>query len=202
MPIVSLFCEIDDFFLAYEKYVAQHCLPPPETSESRGRPRSLHTSEVMTILVAFHQSGYRTFKHYYQKQVCHYWRSEFPNCVSYNRFVELISEALIPLLVYLYTRFGNCDGISFVDSTVLRVCDNRRISAHRVFAKEAALSKNSMGWFYGFKLHLVINRTGELLSIELTPATTDDRGFTGEAAESRALWQTLWRSRLYFQSVA
>ena len=202
MPIVSLFCEIDDFFLAYEKYVAQHCLPPPETSESRGRPRSLHTSEVMTILVAFHQSGYRTFKHYYQKQVCHYWRSEFPNCVSYNRFVELMSEALIPLLVYLYTRFGNCDGISFVDSTVLRVCDNRRISAHRVFAKEAALSKNSMGWFYGFKLHLVINRTGELLSIELTPATTDDRGFTGEAAESRALWQTLWRSRLYFQSVA
>ena len=175
MHIVSLFCEIDDFFLAFEKYMAEHCLPTSETPEKRGRPRSLHTSEVMTLLVAFHQSGYRTFKHYYQKQVCHYWQPEFPNAVSYNRFVELMPEAFIPLWVYLYTRFGNCDGISFLDSTPLRVCDNRRISAHRVFAKQAALSKNSMGWFYGFKLHLVINTTGELLSMELTPANTDDR---------------------------
>ena len=149
MYIVSLFCEIDDFFLAYERYVAEHCLPPPETSESRGCPRSLHTSEVMTLLVAFHQSGYRTFKHYYQKQVCHYWRPEFPNAVNYNRFVELKSEALIPLLVYLYTRFGSCDGISFVDSTVLRVCDSRRISRHRVFAEEAELSKTQWGGSMG-----------------------------------------------------
>ena len=88
MHIVSLFCEIDDFFLSLEKYIAEHCLPTSETPESRGRPRSLHTSEVMTIVVAFHQSGYRTLKHYYQKQVCHYWRSEFPNVVNYNRFLN------------------------------------------------------------------------------------------------------------------
>ena len=90
-------------------------------------------------------------------------------------FFELTAEALPPLWVYLYTRFGNCDGISFIDATALRVCDNRRISAHRVFAKQAALTKNSMGWFYGLKLHLLINSVGELLPVELTSANTDDR---------------------------
>ena len=106
-----------------------------------------------------------------------------------------MSEALMPLLIYLYTRFGNCDGISFVDSTALRVCDNRRISTHRVFAEEAELSKNSIGWFYGFKLHLLINRVGELLSIELMPATTDDRVPVGQL--SQGIFGKLYADRGY-----
>ena len=61
-----------------------------------------------------------------------------------------------------------------MDSTRLRVCDNRRISSHRVFVSEAGCSKTSMGWF-GFKLHLVINEQGEILDVELTPGNTDDR---------------------------
>ena len=63
MNMITLFCEIDDFFLAYEKWMATHCLPeetPP--TETRGRPRNLHPSEVMTLLIAFHQSNYRTLK--------------------------------------------------------------------------------------------------------------------------------------------
>ena len=127
-----------------------------------------------TLLIAFHQSGYRTLKHFYQRHVCVYWGSEFPNLVSYSRFVQLQQEVLDLLVLYLSTCLGACSGTSFVDSTHLRVCDNKRISAHRVFAQEAGRSKTSMGWFYGFKLHLIINEQGDLLDVRLTSGNTDD----------------------------
>ena len=129
----------------------------------------------MTLLIAFHQSNYRTLKHFYEKHVCLYWSSEFPELVSYPRFVQLQQEVLMLLTFYLQTRLETCSGISFVDSTPLPVCDNRRISKHRVFLANAERGKTSMGWFYGFKLHLIINNVGELLSFVFTPANTDDR---------------------------
>ena len=175
MNMITLFCEIDDFFLAYEKWMATHCLPEATPTETRGRPRNLHPSEVMTLLIAFHQSGYRTLKHFYQKHVCVYWRDAFPHLVSYTRFVQLQEEVLTFLGTYLSATLGDCSGLSFVDSTRLRVCDNKRISSHRVFADVAERSKTSMGWFYGFKLHLTINEKGDLLDIALTPGNTDDR---------------------------
>ena len=96
--------------------------------------------------------------------------------MSYTRFVQLKKEVLELLGFYLATRLGDCSGVSFVDSTRRpRVCDNRRISSHRVFADVAERSKTSMGWFYGFKLHLVINHTGDLLDVALTPGNIDDR---------------------------
>ena len=116
MNMITLFCEIDDFFLAYEKWMATHCLPeetPP--TETRGRPRNLHPSEVMTLLIAFHQSGYRTLKHFYQKHVCVYWRDAFPHLVSYTRFVQLQEEVLTLLGTYLSATLGDCSGLSFVD---------------------------------------------------------------------------------------
>ena len=175
MSIVSLFCEIDDFFLAYEEWKATHCLAETTPIETRGRPRQLHPSEVMTILIAFHQSGYRTFKHFYQRHVCVHWRTAFPNLVSYTRFVQLKQDVLTLLTHYLAAHLGECSGISLVDSTRLRVCDNKRISSHKVFAWKAERGKTSMGWFYGFKLHLIINDTGDLLDVVLTAGNVDDR---------------------------
>ena len=176
MDMITLFCEIDDFFLAFELYKAQHKLPEIlGTRNTRGRPRSLHPSEVMTILVHFHHKQYKNFKAYYQDYVCCQLRWAFPNLVSYSRFVQLSQEVLVPLSIFLNTCFGECSGTSFIDSTPLPVCHNRRISAHRVFADDAGRSKTSMGWFYGFKLHLVINDQGELLSAMVTAGNVDDR---------------------------
>ena len=176
MDIITLFCEIDDFFLDYEQYQAQHRLPDIlRTGNTKGRPRNLHPSEVMTILVHFHHKRYKNFKTYYQDYVCCHLRRAFPNLVSYSRFVQLSQEVLVPLSIFLYTLFGKCRGVSFIDSTPLPVCHNRRISAHRVFYDNAARSKTSMGWFYGFKLHLVINDHGELLSALVTAGNVDDR---------------------------
>ena len=129
----------------------------------------------MTLLIAFHQSNSRTFKHFYLKHVCVYWCTAFPHLLSYSRFVQLKKEVLTLLGLYLARCLGECRGVSFVDSTRLRVCENRRIASHRVFADVAERSKTSMGWFYGFKLHRVINHTGDLLDVALTPGNRDDR---------------------------
>ena len=160
MSILTLFCKIDAFFLAYAKWQATHCLPETTPQATRGRPRHLHPSEVMTILIAFHQSGDQRFKHFYERHVCVYGCAEFPYLLSYSRCVELKKEVLMLLTVYLQVHLGECSGISFVDSTRLRVCANKRISSHRVFTAHAGRSKTSMGWFYGFKLHLIINEKG------------------------------------------
>ena len=85
------------------------------------------------------------------------------------------ARALVPLCCYLHTRKGRCTGIAFIDSTPLAVCDNRCIETHKVFEGIATRGKTSMGWFYGFKLHLIVNDEGELLAFRLTPGHVDDR---------------------------
>ena len=64
---------------------------------------------------------------------------------------------MVPMLAYLQSRYGACTDISFIDSTSLEVCDPKRISGHHVFAADARRGKTSMGWFFGFKLHLAVN---------------------------------------------
>ncbi|HSM81253.1 MAG TPA: IS982 family transposase [Nodosilinea sp.] len=115
------------------------------------------------------------YKAFYCKYVCVHWREAFPSLVSYNRFVEWMPSALLPLCVYLKHCFGACTGISFIDSSSLKVCHNRRIRRHKVFRGLAARGKISVDWFFGFKLHLVVNDQGELLNIQITPGNTDDR---------------------------
>ncbi|MBD0326943.1 MAG: IS982 family transposase [Pyrinomonadaceae bacterium] len=171
MDILPLFCDIDDFCLLFEPLWERKLL---ETRQRR-RASALCLSEVMTIIILFHASHYRDFKSYYTGHVMKNLAWAFPRLVSYQRFVELMPGALVPLCAYLQTRKGRCSGISFVDSTSLKVCHNRRIHAHKVFDGCAKRGKTSVDWFYGFKLHLVINDRGELLSLRLTPGNTDDR---------------------------
>lgn len=151
MSLLELFCDVDDFCRTFEAKAQEQQLP---VSARRGPISSLSTSEIMTIMIHFHQQRYRDFKSYYQKHVSMYLRQEFPGLVSYNRFIELIPRVLLTLCAYLHSRYGTCTGISFVDSTPITVCHNRRIRRHKVFKDLAARGKSTMGWFYGFKLHL------------------------------------------------
>jgi hypothetical protein len=173
MSLLELFCAVDDFCLAFVPQWRQTLLG--SGVRRRQRETKLSLSERMTIIIHFHQSGYRTFKDYYVRHVCEHLRGEFPALVSYARFVELMPQTLVPLMVYLQHCFGACTGIAFVDATALAVCRNQRIHQHKVFADIAARGKTSMGWFYGFKLHLVANDRGELLACQLTPGNIDDR---------------------------
>jgi hypothetical protein len=149
----------------------------------------------MTIIIHFHQSHYRDFKAYYTRHVILHLGSEFPNLVSYNRFVELMPSALLPLCVYLHTRLALSKGLAFIDSTPLPVCRNKRISRHKVFAGLAARGKTSMGWFYGFKLHLIVDDQGNLLTFCLTPGNVDDRKPVPHMAKK--LWGKLFGDKGY-----
>ena len=172
MSLLELFCDVDDFLLSFEPQWKASQL---QAGKQRERPGQLCPSEVMTILIHFHQSHYRTFKAYYTEYVQAHLTSEFPRLVSYTRFVALIPQMMLPMFAYLQSRFGACTGISFIDSTSLEVCDPKRINGHRVFAADAKRGKTSMGWFFGFKLHLAVNDQGELLACCLTPGNVDDR---------------------------
>jgi transposase len=169
----KLFCDVDDFCQRFEPQWRNQLLEG--NPRRRDRARSLCLSESLTVVIAFHQVGYRTFKQVYLEHVCVYWRRAFPGLVSYHRFIEWLPSLVLPLCVYLKHGFGACTGISFLDSTSLKVCHNRRITRHRVFAGIAERGKTSVDWFYGFKLHLVVNHQGELLNVQLTPGNTDDR---------------------------
>jgi hypothetical protein len=172
MSLLNLFVDVDDFC---QMLTVQQPQPVLGRANRPGRKPSLAVSEVMTIVIYFHMSRYRDFKTYYTQSVQRHLTGEFPHLVSYTRFVELMSQTLWPLCLYLKTRLGPVTGISFIDATALPVCHNRRIQRHRVFDGLAARGKTSMGWFFGFKLHLVVNDCGELLAFYLTPGNVDDR---------------------------
>ena len=70
---------------------------------------------------------------------------------------------------------GKCSDISFIDSTSLRVCHIKRQKAHKRFDGWTAKGKSTIGWFYGFKLHMIINDKGEILDLVFTQAHVDDR---------------------------
>lgn len=171
--LLELFVSVDDFCQVFLPFWKRKLMQ--DGSKKRCRSGQLRSSEIMTIIIYFHQSHYRNFKAYYTEHVCQHLRSEFPNLVSYERFVILMPSVLGRLSAYLKSLYGRCHGISFIDSTALLVCDNHRIHNHKVFAGFAQRGKGSMGWFYGFKLHLVINDRGELLACQITPGNVDDR---------------------------
>jgi transposase len=173
MSILDLYCSVDAFWQVFEPFWEREQVTAGR--RRRRRATQLSPSELMTILILFQQSGYRTFKGFYTQYVQIQLRTEFPQLVSYARFVALIPRVLLPLAVYLHTQLGTCTGISFVDSTALAVCKNARIAQHRVFRVDARRGKTSVGWFYGFKPHLAVNERGELLAVCLTPGNVDDR---------------------------
>ena len=176
--ITEIYCIADDFFKLFNDQMKKHAIPDVNIPPKRRyhRESTMSQTEVMIIMILFHASGYRCLKHYYLRYVSVNLRHLFPKLVSYNRFVELEKNVALPLAIFIKkVLLGKCTGISIVDSTPLRVCRNQRIQMHRVFKGIAARGKCSMGWFFGFKLHLICNEKGELLNFMFTPGDIDDR---------------------------
>jgi hypothetical protein len=171
--LVDIYCDIDEFCKVFEEYWHKHLI----TDGRSVMPKcAMSLSEVMTIVVYFHLSGQRTFKWYYNNCICGFLKGYFPKRLSYNRFVEVMQSAIIPLTVYMMAnRVGKCSGINFIDSTSVTVCHPKRINRNKVFEGIARIGKTSVGWFYGFKLHLTINDEGEILSFCITSGNVDDR---------------------------
>jgi hypothetical protein len=173
-PIVEIFCDIDDFCKTPIKDFQQRALPN-DGKKRRDRKTTMSESEIVTLLIFFHLSHYRTFKDFYTSCVLEDLSSYFPNAVSYPRFVALMPRVLEPLTAYVLSKAGSQTNLYYVDSTKLVACHNRRIHAHKVFKGIAQRGHSSVGYFFGFKLHLAINHQGELMSFCLTRGNVDDR---------------------------
>ena len=193
MDILRLFFDCDEFCRNFNPYLSTKQLT--DGKHHRQRDSTLSLSEVMTIVILFQLSGFRNFKTYYTQYVSVHLRREFPHLVSYQRMVELQSLTALPLTAFLHTRFGRCTGISFIDSTPIKVCHNLRIKSNKVFRDLAKRGKTSTGWFYGFKVHLVISDSGELLAVMITTGNIDDRKPVPHLAQQ--LWGKLFGDRGY-----
>jgi len=196
--ITEIFYLCDEFSKEFEKSTENYRLKPDNGKKQRNKPNRLSDSEVMTILITFHLSGTRNLKHFYLFYVCKHLQNEFPKCVSYNRFVELQQRVAMPLVLFLkLCRMGECTGISFIDSTTLKVCHIKREKQNRVFEGLAVKGKGSLDWFFGFKLHLIINDKGEIISFAITQGNVDDREPLKMESFIRAISGKLYGDRGY-----
>ena len=127
--ITEFFCLTDEFCKYSEKTISKHTL----RNEPRRKPK-MSQSEVITIMILFYYCSFKNMKHFYEYFVKQHLKSEFPQTVSYNRFVELMQSVILSHAMFLKTCcLGNCTGISFIDSTSVSVCKNKRIPRHKVF---------------------------------------------------------------------
>lgn len=174
--ITEIFCLVDDFCQEIEQAKEGHLLSKQALEKRRNRKFKMSDSEIITILIIFHLNHFRSIKHFYINYVQTHLNSEFPETVSYNRFVELQQKAFLPMCVFLQTCcLGQCTGISFIDSTPLKACHIKRERQNKVFKGFATKGQCSMGWFFGFKLHIVINDKGEIIDFLFTQGNVDDR---------------------------
>jgi Transposase DDE domain len=170
LKLIELFIVCDDFCKALTQWQLQ------EGRLVKTRSSELSDSEMLTIVIFYHYSGSKCFRYYYQDWVQAQLSSYFPTLISYERFVARMPRLLPGLFLLLKWLCAQSQrtGYYIIDSKPLAVCDNHRISTNKVFGQKAARGKSSMGWFFGWKVHLVINQYGELINFMLTQANVAD----------------------------
>jgi len=199
--IIEIFCIADDFCKNFSQEIKKHQIAPKDGKKHRNRSCEMSDSEIMTILLLFHYGTFKNFKHFYLHYIGIHLQEYFPKQLSYNRFVAVEHRVFVPMMFFLnMVCFGKCTGITFIDSTKISVCHNKRIRRNKVFAGFAKTGKNTMGWFYGFKLHLLCNDKGELLSFCLTPGNVDDRDPNTLKVLTKKLFGKLFGDKGYISS--
>jgi hypothetical protein len=169
--LTELYCIIDDFGKLLEKNLGEKKLLG---STKTRNIMTITLSEVATIALFYHYSGYKNFKSYYEKHVKVYLKNEFPNAPSYSRMVELKQDIFWFLALFVQALVASCTGISIIDSTSLEVCHSNRRYRHKTFKGLAQLGRTSVKWFFGFKLHTVINHLGQIISFYITSGNVAD----------------------------
>jgi hypothetical protein len=200
--VTEIFCFADEFCKEYAKLIEENKqIAIGDGKKHRNRPHEMSDSEIITILILYHFGTFANFKHFYLHYIKVHLKSDFPKALSYNRFVAIEHKVFVPMMLFLNLAcFGKCTGITFVDSTKIAVCHNKRIFNHKVFSNLAQRGKSTMGWFYGFKLHFVCNDRGEIISFVFTPANTDDRSMEVFNTLKKKLFGKLYGDRGYISS--
>jgi hypothetical protein len=169
--ITEIFYLTDEFCKEFQKSIDGYLI-----GNTPKKKPIMSQSEVISILIIFHGMQHKNMKHFYLNYVQKHLTHLFPKTVLYNRFVERSQQVILPMTMFLKMQcLGDCTGITYVDSTPIRVCKNKRIKRNKVFKDIATVGKSTMGWFFGFKLHLIVNEKGDILNFVITPGNIDDR---------------------------
>lgn len=171
--LIEIFITCDDFDKSYELWQRQRSLGGDSCYT---RIPAICDSEVLSLLVFYHWSGYKNFQYFYERFALIYLIDYFPTMPSYSRFVELIPRQAMKMFILLKVQslMSQRTGVYIVDSKKLPVCHNKRIHSNKVFEGFASRGKSSTGWYYGLKIHLIINQLGEIVNFELTSANVSD----------------------------
>ena len=171
--LTAIFCQIDDFCKEFDTHAQHKLLTGPQINK-RGPKSQFHLSELMAILVMFHQVRYRDFKTFYTGFVLKHWQNYFPHLPSYTHFISIMGRAIFPMTLFTQIHSGKRTGIYYIDSSCLPVCHLKRSRRHKTFRDIAQYGRTSVGWFFGLKLHLVINTRGELMAFKITRGNRND----------------------------
>jgi len=172
--LVEIFIECDDFLKGIKEFLDANTLSGTQHIRKK-RERQLSESEMMTIIIYYHFSGFKCFKWYYTHVVKKIFASYFPDAFSYSRFIQLMAELNLYLVFFMSAcRLSVPTDGNYIDSKKLVVSHNRRIKHHKVHKEYARRGKSSTGWFFGFKLHLIINHLGEIVLFKLSPGNIAD----------------------------
>lgn len=169
--IITVFYLLDNFCKIYEEWSKQKLLP---SNKQRNRAGNLSLSELLTIVIYFYLSPCKDFKNYYLYYLPHRYPGYF-KLVSYSRIIQLWQSLVLPLALLIHMLKGEETGEYYIDSTKLQICHNKRTSSNRVFRRMAKVGMSSYGWFLGFKLHVIINKKGQIMYIQITRGNCDDR---------------------------
>lgn len=169
----TLFFSVHDFCKSFTPWYKNQLLPGTKKVQ-RQRLCQLELSEILTIVIAYHGSGKSCFKYFYHDLIQN-GRHLFPKLVSYDRFVILVKRTCPALICLFKSLTGEITEYLFIDSTPMSVCHNRREGRHRVFKGIAAKGHTSIGFFFGLKLHMLINTNGDIVRLAITPGNVDDR---------------------------
>lgn len=163
--VINLFCIIDD--------ICKEIVPFKDKSKG-GRPNNLTISELITISILFLNSNCDAFKKFYFFANL----DGYFNLNSYGRLLHNLKSTLIwqflILVVICHRNREVCDKIKFIDSMPICVCKNKRIFTYKV-SELANRGKSSIGWFFGFKVHLIVDRNGRLLNFKITGGNISDQ---------------------------
>ena len=196
--VIEIYCATDEFSKKFDEEIEKMPLLSSDGKARRRRSATMSDSEIMAILIMFHFGTFDNFKHYYLHFIKVHLKSDFPDAVSYNRFVELEGRVFFKMMFFLNLHsFGRCTGITFVDSTMIPVCHTLRRYANKVFAGLATDGKGTMGWCHGFKLHFICNDRGEIIMFCLTGANVDDRDPRVWAVLGKKIYGKLFADRGY-----
>ena len=205
--ITALYVCLEEFASMYQEWEKKQLLPSCKQRHRHGR---MTLGERLTILIFFYISPCKNFKNYYINYLAKFYKNEFPQLISYSRFIQTMPHLFAPLCVLLHCLKGERTGHYIVDSTHIPVCHNKRINRHKVFKGLAQRGKTTMGWFFGFKLHVVINNKGEVMAIKITGGNVSDRSVLKDLVKnlfgkiyadkgyiSKKLFKELWRKGLH-----